>query len=182
MTVPQILIQKAYITVNKAPDFTTIAGSLEPLTISSLGDQVSRLLYPDASRFTSEPDSGIVYDPVTGLQWAQKETEALEWDQASKACSDCRLGGYSDWYLPSRREWESIISTEHFNPCLPPIFEASGDSNWTSTETPWSKKEKRAGSSRSFFFVSMGNGYVLNGSAYGRLRARPVRRAAPASQ
>ncbi|PMQ04206.1 Group II intron-encoded protein LtrA [Dyella sp. AD56] len=39
-----------------------------------------------------------------------------------------------------------------------------------------------AGSSRSFFYVNMNNGNVNNNNANNRLRARPVRRAAPASE
>jgi len=39
-----------------------------------------------------------------------------------------------------------------------------------------------AGSSRSFFYVNMNNGNVNNNYANNRLRARPVRRAAPASE
>lgn len=39
-----------------------------------------------------------------------------------------------------------------------------------------------AGSSRSFFYVNMNNGNVNNNNANNRLRARPVRRASPASE
>ena len=39
-----------------------------------------------------------------------------------------------------------------------------------------------AGSARSFFYVNMNNGNVNNNNANNRLRARPVRRAAPASE
>ncbi|MGC1550751.1 MAG: RNA-directed DNA polymerase [Rhodanobacter sp.] len=39
-----------------------------------------------------------------------------------------------------------------------------------------------AGSSRSFFYVNMNNGNVNNNNANNQLRARPVRRAAPASE
>ena len=178
MSHPQILIQKAYITLSA---FTDVA-ALQPLTLHSVADQVQGFLNPDPKRFTSEPDSGIVYDPLTGLMWAQKETEALEWDAATKACSDCRLGGFTDWRMPTRHELLTILDLERFKPCLPPIFDTAGDYLWTATETPYSKSEKRAGSSRSFFFVGMDYGGVGYGDASGRLRARPVRRAAPASQ
>ena len=180
MTAPQILIQKAYITVNKPLDVAGIVGTIEPLTITNLGDQVSRLLYPDPSRFTSEPGSGIVYDPVTGLMWSQKETGELEWDAAEEACRACRLGGFSDWYLPNRFELHTIIDPERHAPCLPPIFETAGSYSWTSTQTAWTKGN--AGSSRSFFSVLMDYGFVGSYGASNRLRARPVRRAAPASQ
>jgi len=181
VSTPQILIQKAYITVQRGPDIEAFAGTIEPLTIHSVADQVQAFLQPDTARFTSEPDSGIVYDPLTGLMWAQKETDELDWDAALKACADCRLGGFSDWRMPTRGELLSILDLERHNPALPPIFDSNSDYVWTSTQTAWTKD--KAGSSRSFFYVYMLSGGVYNGSADGgQLRARPVRRAAPASQ
>jgi hypothetical protein len=51
---------------------------------------------------------------------------------------------------------------------------------WTRQQTKWT--ENKTGSSRSFFYVDMNDGYVDYDDANVRLRARPVRRAAPASQ
>jgi hypothetical protein len=55
---------------------------------------------------------------------------------------------------------------------------------WTGVETPWSRKHKRAGSARSFFFVDMDGGRVYSDDAGYRYRARPVRvgGAVPAGQ
>ena len=180
MSTPHILIQKAYITVQRGPDIEAFASAIEPLTIHSVADQVQAFLHPDPARFTSEPGSGIVYDPLTGLMWAQKETDELEWDAAEKACRDCRTGGYSDWRMPTRHELLTILDLERNNPALPSIFETHGEYVWTSTQTAWTKD--KAGSSRSFFYVYMYSGHVFSYYASGRLRARPVRRAAPASQ
>ncbi|OOG61414.1 hypothetical protein B0E46_15660 [Rhodanobacter sp. B04] len=175
-TAPQILIEKAYITLAAPFD----AASFAPLTVQSVASQIRALLKPDPNRFTSEPGSGIVYDPVTGLMWSQKEIDELEWDASSKACSNFKLGGYSDWYLPDRYEQLTILDLDRHGPCLPPIFETKGEAVWTSTQTAWSKG--KAGSSRSFFYVSMYDGFVYSYGADSQLRARPVRRAAPASQ
>jgi hypothetical protein len=175
---PQIMIQKAYITLGAVADIA----ALRPLTVLSVASQVQGFLNPDPTRFTSELGSGIVYDPLTGLMWSQKETDAFELDGAAKACSDCRLGGFTDWRMSTRHELLTILDLERHNPCLPEIFETAAGAVWTATETPWSKKENRAGSSRSFFFVGVGGGLVDYYVAGGRLRARPVRRAAPASQ
>jgi len=176
MTAPQILIQKAYITLATPADVASFA----PLAVQSVASQVQAMLNPDPSRFTSDPGSGIVYDPLTGLMWAQDETEELDWDASVKACRDCRAGGYSDWYQPSRYELQTILDLDRHEPCLPPIFNTTGDAVWTSTQTAWSKG--KAGSSRSFFCVSMNYGDVYDLNADTQLRARPVRRASPASQ
>jgi hypothetical protein len=176
MTTPQILIQKAYITVGTPVDLASFA----PLSVQSVASQLRGLLKPDPDRFTSELGSGIVYDPVTGLMWSQKEIDALEWEAASKACSNFKLGGYSDWYLPDRYEQLTILDLDRHGPCLPQIFETKGEAVWTSTQTAWTKG--KAGSSRSFFYVYMYYGYVYNSFANFLLRSRPVRRASPASQ
>jgi hypothetical protein len=154
--------------------------SFSPLAVQSVASQVRSFLSPDPSRFTSEFGSGIVYDPLTGLMWAKDETDEFDWDGSSKACSDCRLGGYSDWYQSNRYEQLTILDLERHEPCLPPIFNTAGRPVWTSTQTPWTKG--KAGSARSFFYVGMGYGSVGYDGAFNQLRARPVRRASPASQ
>lgn len=176
VNLPQITINKAYITIAAPADIA----ALKPLTVLSVANQADAFLNPDPTRFTSEPGSGIVYDPLTGLMWAQKETDELNWDAAAKACSDSRLGGFTDWRMPTRHELLTILDLERHNPCLPTIFETAGEYVWTSTQTAWTKD--KAGSSRSFFYVYMYHGYVDDDNALNQLRARPVRRAAPASQ
>ena len=178
MNQPQIHIQRAYIHLHASAD----VAALKPLTVLSVAEQVQGFLNPDPNRFELDEKTGIIYDPLTGLMWSQKETDALDWDAATKACSDSRLGGFTDWRMPTRHELLTILDLERFKPCLPPIFETAGEYLWTATETPYSKSEKRAGSSRSFFYVLMYGGSVFSGYAAFQLRARPVRRAAPASQ
>jgi len=175
---PQIRIQKAYITVNSAAD----VAALKPLTVLSVADRVQGFLNPDPNRFESDDKTGTIYDPLTGLMWSKTETDALDWDAAAKACTNCRFGGFTDWRMPTRLELLTILDLERHKPCLPPIFATAGEYNWTATETPWSKKDGRTGSSRSFFCVNIYNGYVYRLDADAQLRARPVRRAAPASQ
>lgn len=156
-------------------------GNIERVfSVPSAFEQAQGLLYPDPSRFTSEPGSGIVYDPLTGLMWAQEETEELDWEDQNEACAACRLGNFSDWRMPTRFETESILDLERHAPCLPPIFKTHGGSVWTSTQTAWTKGD--AGSSRSFFSVLMYYGYVSYHNAFYRRRARPVRSASPSSQ
>lgn len=141
------------------------------------------LLHPDPTRFTARtlPDgSGIVDDPLTGLQWAQAETDELDWDEADAACRACRLGGCDDWRMPTREELQTILDLSRHEPCLPSVFTSHGEWVWTATQTPWTRG--KAGSSRSFFYVYVAYGGVLSNYADSQLRARPVRRAVPASQ
>ncbi|MGO4700247.1 DUF1566 domain-containing protein [Dyella sp. 2RAB6] len=177
MNTPQIVIQKAHITITTPFD----VAALKPLTMLSVADQVDAFLNPDPNRFEHNFETGVITDPLTGLMWAE-ETEKLEWDSAVKACADCRLGGFTDWRMPTRLELLTILDLDRCKPCLPPVFETAGEYLWTATETPWSKKEGRTGSARSFFFVGLNYGLVSSDLASYRFRARPVRRAAPASQ
>ncbi len=70
---------------------------------------------------------GTVTDNVTGLMWQQgHNAQRLGWYQAREACSDMRLGGYSDWRLPSIRELYSIADfrgTQGRRPYLDDVFE-----------------------------------------------------------
>lgn len=121
-----------------------------------------------------------ITDHLTGLMWAAKESDRLDWDAGDRYCRDCRIGGFTDWLNPSDVQWQTIIDRKLYKPCVPAIFNASGDSVWTSTITKWTENE--TGSSRSFWFVSLSNGNVYYGSADSQLRVRPVRLAVPAGQ
>jgi Protein of unknown function (DUF1566) len=48
-------------------------------------------------------------DPSTGLMWTGKDNgKDVNWKKAMKYCRDLRLGGYSDWKLPSMAELQGI--------------------------------------------------------------------------
>ena len=48
-------------------------------------------------------------DPATGLTWTKGDNgSAVDWNQAKAYCSNLRLGGYSDWRLPTIDELQSI--------------------------------------------------------------------------
>jgi len=49
-------------------------------------------------------------DPQTGLMWAKWDNGCdVDWNQASNYCADLRLGGYSNWRLPSTDELAVIV-------------------------------------------------------------------------
>ncbi|WP_240840671.1 DUF1566 domain-containing protein [Acidaminobacter sp. JC074] len=52
---------------------------------------------------------GTVLDTVTGLMWQQTMDEKMSFDQALIYANESKLGGYSDWRLPSIKELFSLI-------------------------------------------------------------------------
>ena len=48
-------------------------------------------------------------DPDTGLTWTKADNGSdINWNQAIAYCSNLRLGGYSDWRLPTIDELQGI--------------------------------------------------------------------------
>jgi hypothetical protein len=136
-------------------------------------------LPPDAT------DHALVYDPLTGLMESVRapgfDKRRLP-DEAAQLTSDLSFAGYSDWQLPNVPEAVHSVDYTREDPAadLSLYPDASSGGYWTRQQTAWTKG--KAGSARSFFYVSMGSGGVGYDDANYRLRSRPVRRAAPASQ
>jgi hypothetical protein len=56
-------------------------------------------------------------DSATGLTWTVKDTNAaMSINQASEYCSGLRLGGYSDWRLPTIEELEALFDSKLSKP------------------------------------------------------------------
>jgi hypothetical protein len=48
-------------------------------------------------------------DPVTGLTWTKQDNGSdVNWNQAIAYCANLRLGGYTDWRLPTIDELQDI--------------------------------------------------------------------------
>lgn len=52
---------------------------------------------------------GTITDQVTGLMWQQTMDDKMTYDEAVTYANESRLGGYSDWRIPSIKELFSLI-------------------------------------------------------------------------
>jgi len=65
--------------------------------------------------------NGTVSDSGTGLMWQQGDGQNVTrrtWEDALDYCEGLSLGEHSDWRLPNVRELESIVDSDHINPCI----------------------------------------------------------------
>ncbi len=107
---------------------------------------------PDRSRFVDNMD-GTVTDTTTNLMWIKNGWRldffsAATWAEANKKCEKFKLGGYSDWRLPTKKEWRSIIDADKKNPALVepnPFVNIIGHMPyWTQTEFTYSLKHTKS--------------------------------------
>jgi hypothetical protein len=62
-------------------------------------------------------DDGTITDLATGLTWAKARGEKIAWNAAVAAAAKSKLGGYSDWRVPTIKELYSLINFNGgFNP------------------------------------------------------------------
>ncbi|MGE4498404.1 MAG: DUF1566 domain-containing protein [Deferribacterales bacterium] len=77
-----------------------------------------RGLVGNVNWFLDVGGKGYYYiDPATGLMWQDNEdaiTVKRDWEGAEQYCSSLTLAGYSDWYLPSIKQLESIIDKSRY--------------------------------------------------------------------
>ncbi len=55
-------------------------------------------------------DDGTVSDNNTGLMWVQTRGSKMTWDAAMAGAKACRVGGYTDWRMPTIKELYSLIN------------------------------------------------------------------------
>ncbi len=69
-------------------------------------NRTNKILKNSKRELVANPDVMM----INGLMW-QKETieEEMDWDVAMEYAKNLRLGGYDDWRLPTKEEFEKII-------------------------------------------------------------------------
>jgi len=129
-------------------------------------------------RFTDNGD-GTVTDNLTGLMWTKDANlpGGLEtWQQALDYVKSMNAGtytnhGYTDWYLPNRKELHSLTDYSRYKPAFPsghPFTNVQADGYWSSTTY--------AGYLDNAWFIDMWAGRVgINGKSYVNYYVWPVR-------
>ena len=76
---------------------------------------------------------GIVIDNTSGLQWQDEEPFMGTFEEAKEYAKNLRLGGYSDWRLPTIAELETLL-LEGRVPTINPMFQYTTSLEyWSST-------------------------------------------------
>lgn len=70
----------------------------------------------EQKRFLVKGD-GAVTDTSTGLTWQQDTAGAMNWDAALKYCASLEVAG-GGWRLPTRRELESVLDLDRYDPAI----------------------------------------------------------------
>ena len=125
--------------------------------------QTSMLPSPIEVRFTVSSD-GVIKDLKTGLQWAQDAGQQMNWFQANDYAHNLKLGGYSDWRLPSKEE---LVSLAGYSKLSEIGFKNVQSNYWSSTTI--------ANDPGFAWGVNFSNGYVYGDGKYGSLYVRCVR-------
>lgn len=115
---------------------------------SVFGEDADYTLHPPS--FTNA--DGMVHDRITGRTWQQTDGGEMTWEAAVAYAAALRLGGYSDWRLPTAHEWFGIVNHGTQNPALDTsVFTASLAEYWWSADT-------EAGNSNVIWVVNAGGG------------------------
>jgi hypothetical protein len=92
------------------PDSPTVfcSDGTNPITCPAGGTQDGNIRVDVPTYDTSV--IGIATDSVTGLHWqADQSAVALTWTMAASYCTGLRVGGFTDWRLPTRVELASLV-------------------------------------------------------------------------
>ena len=85
--------------------------------------------------------NGTVYDRATGLTWVKDHAGmgapwngTMVWDDAIDNCLALSYAGFSDWYLPTKRQLNSIYAFEGAYPyVVAPLVVVGATYYWSST-------------------------------------------------
>lgn len=141
----------------------------------SLSHSIAGVMRSSDGRYIDHED-GTITDTKTGLMWTKKDSHAdlgkcLNWDASKSYVSKLTTGEYSNWRLPTVKEYKGIYEESKKNKGLhfDSIFTVAEGTFYWSSETVGSEKAR---------FVFFLNGVVFeyfHGSCYNK-GVRAVRR------
>ncbi|MBN1626886.1 MAG: DUF1566 domain-containing protein [Deltaproteobacteria bacterium] len=73
-------------------------------------------------RFVDNKD-GTITDTKTNLVWIKNGWKidffsAVNWQEAKRKCENFKYGGYTDWRLPTVKEWKSLLDKDREYPAI----------------------------------------------------------------
>jgi len=82
----------------------------------------------------SDNANGTITDNITGLMWQKTDGGEMTFENADPYCKSLRLGGYSDWRLPTSHELFGINNFDRLNPALNTTYftKTNAEYWWTS--------------------------------------------------
>lgn len=132
------LVQKLRSTIS---DHVQVASAADIIAITSTlcgaGEEhlgvLGHATVRELPRFEAQGD--IVNDSRTGLIWSRENVPGgqMKWKEAQKACEAMRIGGYSDWRMPTIRELLSLVDYEKSSPAIDPAFKCEPAAYWSAT-------------------------------------------------
>ena len=125
----------------------------------------------EISTFTRDNIKEVVTDSATGLMWqddASVKSIIGSWSGAKEYCKNLTQSGYSDWFLPSIVELESIVDIKRYNPAIKKEFQNSVSSYY------WSSSPS-VPSSDYAWLVYFKSGYSYRSNKTGNLYVRCAR-------
>jgi hypothetical protein len=140
------------------------------LTISLFGVEIvinkTQELYPKQS-FVRDSAKEIVTNTKTGLMW-QDDTSVKSvnktWSDAKSYCKNLNFAGYSDWFLPTISQLESLVDTKRYNPSIKKEFKNIISRYYWSSSSDVSLSGNAWGvyfvDGRSYNYRKTDNGYV----------------------
>jgi hypothetical protein len=112
------------------PQFDNWSGGMSITVQTGPEQQTVSLPSPLIIRFMLSQE-GLVMDSRTGLMWVAAPERDVNWEQASNYVRGLRVGGYSDWRLPTRLELKSLWKPSA-GLTVHPAYRVAGKGVWSS--------------------------------------------------